>query len=109
MTKPVKRILLAAGVVVVAVLTYIGVGIHRSVYHGIPEAYAAWDSASLIVEYMETHGGKWPQSWGDLLSAAQTLPHGDRMLRGTNAPASIPRLVRVDWNADPAATRADEA
>ena len=102
MKKPIKRILIAVAVVVVAVVGYIGFDMVRTVTQ-IPEAYAAWDSASLLVEYMETHDGAWPTSWDELFSAARTLPREDRALRGhsTNNLDKIAQLVRIDWTADP--------
>ena len=102
MKKPIKRILIAVAVVVVAVVGYIGFDMVRTVTQ-IPEAYAAWDSASLLVEFMETHDGAWPTSWDELFSAARTLPTEDRALRGcsTNNLHKIAQLVRIDWSADP--------
>jgi len=102
MKKPIKRILIAVAVVVVAVVGYIGFDMVRTVTQ-IPEAYAAWDSASLLVEYMETHDGAWPTSWDELFSAARTLPREDRALRGhsTNNLDKIAQFVRIDWHANP--------
>ena len=104
MKKPIKRILLGALFLAVAAAAYVGFDIWRLVSKGIPEAYAAWDCASLIEEYMDTHDGAWPRSWDALFSAARTLPQGgDRMLRGhtTNDLHRIKELVRVDWTSDP--------
>ncbi len=69
----------------------------------IPEAYAAWDSATLVIEFMDTHEGTWPRSWDDVFSAAKTLPKDNRGLRGhdSNTLTRIASLVRIDWSADP--------
>ena len=100
---PLKRVVVVSLLLILIGAVYLGFGIWRTAFRGTAEAYAAWDCASLLIEYMETHDGTWPGSWEDLLSAAQTLPHGDRMLRGHTADNlhKIAELVRVDWDADP--------
>lgn len=102
MKKPVKRMLVGVGVVVLIAVAYIGFDMWRTVKQ-IPEAYAAWDSATLVIEYMDTHDGAWPRSWDEVFSAAKTLPNGNRGLRGhnSNTVARIAGLVRIDWSADP--------
>jgi len=103
MKKPIKRILIAVALLVVAIVACMGFRVWRVVSRGIPDAYAAWDCATLIVEYMDTHDGVWPKSWEDVFSAAETLPRGDRALRGhsINNLDQIALRVRVDWNANP--------
>lgn len=99
MKKPIKRILITAGLALIAYISYIGFNMWRTVTQ-IPEAYAAWDSATLVIEYMDTHDGAWPRSWNELLTAAKTLPKGDRHIRGTPID-QFSTLVRIDWGADP--------
>lgn len=103
MNKPIKHALIPVFFFVLVGVVYVGYGIWRTAFKGTTEAYAAWDCASLVVEYMDTHSGRWPQSWEDLFSAARTLPHGDRALRGHSIEnlQRISQLVRVDWDADP--------
>ena len=43
-------------------LVYFVVTIPRS----IDDAYAQWGAAYMVIEYMEKHGGKWPNNWEDL-------------------------------------------
>ena len=102
MNKPIKQIIGAIAVMVLAVIVYMGLHMLLTVKR-IPEAYAAWDSATLVIEYMNQHKGAWPQSWDDVLSAAETLPHDGRILRGhsSNTISRIRKLVRIDWSADP--------
>lgn len=102
MKKLIKQILASVAVAILAVAAYVGVDICRTIKR-IPEAYAAWDSATLIIEFMDTHDGAWPSSWEDVFSAAQTLPDNGRTLRGNDAStlSRIARLVRIDWSADP--------
>ena len=99
MKKPIKRILITVGLVVLAAISYIGFDILRTATQ-IPEAYAAWDAATLVIEYMDTHDGAWPRSWDELLTAAKTLPKDDRRIRGTPIDQLSTR-VRIDWDADP--------
>jgi hypothetical protein len=103
MNRPIKRLVLTSFLLILTAIVYVGFGIWRTACRGVSEAYAAWDCALLLVEYMETHDGTWPGSWEDLLSAAQTLPNSDRMLRGHTADNvhKIAEFVRVDWDADP--------
>ena len=99
MKKPTKRILIAVGLAVWAAVAYIGFHMWRTVTQ-IPEAYAAWDAATLVIEHLDTHGGAWPRSWEELFAAATTLPRNGRRLQGTS-PDRLAKLVRIDWNADP--------
>ena len=99
MKNPIKRILIAAGLILLAAVAYIGFHMWRTVAQ-IPEAYAAWDAATLVIEHLDTHGGEWPRSWEELFAAAKTLPNNDRRLHGTS-PDRLAKLVRIDWNADP--------
>jgi hypothetical protein len=60
-----RKLLIAALFLVLAFLAFIG---YEYVYlnRHIPEAYMAWDTGTLLVEYMKTHNDKWPSSWEDL-------------------------------------------
>ena len=99
MKNPIKRILIAAGLILLAAVAYIGFHMWRTVTQ-IPEAYAAWDAATLVIAHLDAHGGEWPRSWEELFAAAKTLPNNDRRLHGTS-PDRLAKLVRIDWNADP--------
>ena len=64
--------------------------------HEIPEAYAAWATADLIIHHMQTHSNQWPRSWDELLANTNTckdLKYGHI--------EDLPNMVKVDWNADP--------
>ena len=89
-------------VLAIASVAYFTVHAWRTVTYGIPEAYAAWDCATLAIEFMDTHDGAWPKSWDDLFSAAQTMTNGTRVLRGQSAGniEVISDLTRVVWDAD---------
>ena len=76
----------------------------------IPEAYAAWDTGTLLVEYMKRHDDRWPSSWDDLI-AMYTESRGEILMRfGSDESGYVPslqKMVSVDWNFDPA--RSDQA
>ncbi len=102
----VRSILIVIGIAVVCAATCIGYSLWHTVRH-IPEAYAAWDTGTLLIEYMESHDNRWPTSWDDLLSVLEG-PRGEQIiLRGARAgdmqyARSLSRMVAVDWTFDPA-------
>ena len=87
-----------------AVALYVGYalcGIYHMVHVVIPHSYAAWDVGNLLVEYMDTHNGKWPQSWKNLHEAEDSLRQ-----KGKNVYWNfdeLPSIVKIDWNAEPEA------
>ena len=95
-----RRIVICA---VVFVLTVAGWAAYHivSAVRSVPDAYAAWDTGTLIIEYLDTHDGKWPRSWDDLRAAAASAPKHNRTLYGAGAYHDLPSRVRVDWEADP--------
>lgn len=75
----------------------------------IPEAYAAWDTGTLITTYMDQNDGKWPSSWEDL---ATVIGDGQPMLFSRSDSDGNPisnaeyierlrSMVEVDWSFDP--------
>jgi len=105
-----RRITVA--IVLTIVITVFGVVAHvgnRMLYtwRHIPEAYAAWDTGTLLVEYMKSHDGRWPSSWNDLLSVQNSGSGGQITLRGANAGDTnygdaLVKRVAIDWKFDPA-------
>jgi hypothetical protein len=80
-------------------------GIVHTVRH-IPEAYAAWDTGTLLVEYMKLHTNRWPSSWDDLLPAMNGGKDGPVTLFGaqagdTNYAVSLRKKVAIDWTFNP--------
>ena len=74
--------------------------------HGLPEAYAAWDTGSLVIEYMDTNEGEWPRSWDQLLTVVTPGSSEGVLLHGASAgdvkyARSLEQVVAVDWTADP--------
>jgi hypothetical protein len=76
-----------------------------------PEAYAVWQTADLVIDHMEKHGGAWPRGWDDLRPSAAPA-EGDVYVAGRGSATEIgfrppldiealQRLVEIDWSADP--------
>ena len=93
------------GLVCVAGLTWF---VYSFISHmkGIPYAYAKWDTANLLIEYMETHDGKWPRGWHDLHECygrltAEGRDFDDRSMRSGQSFAELQARIGIDWNADP--------
>ena len=100
-----RKIIVGIAVAVVGTVGYFG---YRTVYvlRHIPEAYAAWDTGTLLVEYMKSHDDRWPSSWEDLLSAMKSHAGDEIMFRGaragdTNYANSLRKTVVIDWRFDP--------
>lgn len=103
-----RKITVAIVVTIFGVVAYLGCVIAYTVYtvRHVPEAYAAWDTGTLLVEYMKSHDRKWPSSWDDLLSVMNGDPGSPIMLRGaqagdTNYALSLRKMVAIDWKFDP--------
>ncbi|HUK81108.1 MAG TPA: hypothetical protein VLZ12_00600, partial [Verrucomicrobiae bacterium] len=72
MTLKKKVVLSIVGALVLAVVVWSGVAgycMYRMAHVRIPNCYAAWTTGDLLVEYLRTHGDKWPHSWDDLRDA----------------------------------------
>ena len=74
----------------------------RTAMH-IPEAYAAWDTGSLLVRHLEVHE-RWPSSWEELLAVAGERDDPNRVfLRGGHDREHLESLadfVAIDWSFD---------
>ncbi len=75
----------------------------------IPEAYAAWDTGTLLTTYMDNNDGRWPSDWDDL---ATVINDGQPMLFSRSDSDGNPisnreyinklrSMIRVDWSFDP--------
>lgn len=56
------RILWSMGAAIGLFLVYFVV----SIPYALDDAYAQWGAVGLVVEYMQTHDGQWPDDWEDL-------------------------------------------
>ena len=95
--------------ILVAVLAFAAYFIYGFVYtvHHVPEAYAAWDTGDLLIEYMKLHDNHWPSSWDELVPAMNGGTNGALTLWGanpdnkTNYVLSLRKTVAIDWSFDP--------
>lgn len=96
-----KRWALAAVALLVGCGIYYAARVYWIVYHNIPEAYAGWTTADLVLDHLEAHGGAWPTGWADLRAAGEHRleGHGPGPMRWDLG--ELERLVKVDWAADP--------
>ena len=104
-----RQIILAVtlGVVVPAVGLggWVGFGIYYTLSH-LHEAYAAWDTGTLLIEYMKVHQDRWPRSWDDLLTVMDTDAGRQVLLYGAGAgdrqyARSLRDQVAIDWTFNP--------
>ncbi|KAA1257414.1 hypothetical protein LF1_52630 [Rubripirellula obstinata] len=93
-------LLVAAGMVAWSVIRTIG---------EIPEAYAAWDTGTLLTTYLDQNDGKWPSGWDDLATVinehepmlfSRSDEHGERM-SDADYIAKLRSMVDVDWTYQP--------
>jgi hypothetical protein len=73
-----------------------------------PEAYAAWDTGTLLIEYLKSHDNHWPSGWNALLSMLDDHSEQHFFLRGAQSSQgqaeyahSLQDFVAVDWSFDP--------
>lgn len=100
-----RKIVLACVTGVLLVFAFLLADLVNTWRH-IPEAYAAWDTGSLLVVYMRTHENGWPSGWEDLLSVLEGERGKGIRLYGAQAgdmpyAISLQRVVAVDWSFDP--------
>jgi hypothetical protein len=98
--------------VVIVLIPVVGAGgwVAYSIVHTlrhIPEAYAAWDTGTLLIEYMKQHEDRWPASWDELLAVLDSEGGRQIPLRGSHAgdiayARSLSKTVVIDWSFDPA-------
>lgn len=64
----------------------------------VPNCYAVWWVADMVIEHLESNGGRWPTTWDDLQDDY------DACVRRSGAAWKFDELqerVTVDWNANP--------
>ena len=79
-----RKIVLVVVIAVVGVVGWIAYGFLHTLRH-IPEAYAAWDTGTLLIEYMKQHDDQWPGSWDDLVTVLDSNEGRRIPLRGAQA------------------------
>lgn len=61
-----KSIIAALVVLLLAGAGFVVYTVCHYLYVTVPNAYAVWNTASLINDYMDAHDGAWPRGWDDL-------------------------------------------
>lgn len=108
MNKKKKRRLWLGILLSVLALFFAGVGwfgysMYRYVTVTVPNAYAQWGAAELVIIHMKLNNGAWPKSWDDLEPI-----HAKYNTHWNYGGADFKRLqelIEIDWSADPAVLR----
>ena len=100
-----RKIVAILAAAALAILGYFAFGVIDTVQH-IPEAYAAWDTGTLLVAYMKSHDDQWPKSWDDLLTVLESEEGRNLPLRGAAVgdsayAQSLKKTVSIDWSFSP--------
>ncbi|TVQ01161.1 MAG: hypothetical protein EA381_06140 [Planctomycetaceae bacterium] len=108
-TKVTKRKLLqSAAFALTAAVAIVALPIIRTIRE-IPEAYAAWDTGTLLTTYLAQNDGKWPSGWDDLATEIEDgkpmlfSPSDDdgNRLSDTAFIDKLRSMVIVDWSYQP--------
>ena len=100
-----RKALLVIAILLTALVCWVAYVVVRTQQH-IPEAYAAWDTGTLLIEYMKQHDDRWPKSWDELISVINTETGREIPLRGAQAgdlayARSLREKISVDWTFEP--------
>ena len=100
-----RKIALAFVVAIVGVVAWGAVRLLNQLSQ-IPDAYAAWDTGTLLTEYMKQNADRWPQSWDEVVEVVRSDSQRQIVLRGAQAgdlayAQSLRSRVKVDWTYDP--------
>lgn len=111
MTRRTRIIIGSVSAAVLAVVGFLAYAAYQAGHVVIPNAYAVWWTADLVIDHMEKHGGAWPRSWEELRVTSEQAYKGtvSTNLDGTVIAEFRPRdtiedlqkRVEIDWNADP--------
>jgi hypothetical protein len=111
MTRRTKVILGSVAGVVLAGAGFFAYAAYETIHVIVPNAYAVWWTADLVIDHMEKHQGAWPRSWEELRATSGHAYKGTvstnldgAMIAEFRPRASIEELqqrVEIDWTADP--------
>ncbi len=101
-----QKIVTIIVLIVVCISGWFGFNLYRTLRQ-IPVAYAAWDTGTLLVEYMKQHDERWPKSWDELLTVLESADGQKLTLRGAMAgdvvyAQSLREKIAIDWHFNPA-------
>jgi len=91
-----RKTIITVLAVILGVLGFFGYVLWHSVHVTIFNAYAVWNTADHINDYMDAHQGAWPRNWSDLRKTYEGS--------GRFSPehwANLEDRVQVDWNFEP--------
>src|SRR5437763_1042319 len=69
-----RRLIVGLVILAVAVASWATVAFIRTVLDVPRQAYAVWQTADLVIAYMDRHDGAWPRSWEDLRALSLSAP-----------------------------------
>jgi hypothetical protein len=111
MTRRTKGILGSIAGLLLAGGGFFTYAVYQTTHVIVPNAYAVWWTADLVIEHMEKHHGAWPRSWDELRATSEQAYKGTvstnldgTMIAEFRPRASIEELqqrVEIDWTADP--------
>ena len=94
------RVVALTSVITLFAIAYTAYSLYRVAYVRVPHSYAAWGTGDLLVEFMETHDGRWPREWKELSEARDSMLRKGRTVHGNFG--QLPSMVKIDWDAKPA-------
>jgi hypothetical protein len=110
MTRRTKVFLGSAVGIIIAVAAFFAYAVYQTTHVIVPNAYAVWWTADLVIDHMERHDGAWPRSWEELRLTSEQAYKGTAStnLDGTRIVEFRPResieelrqRVEIDWKAD---------
>lgn len=111
MTRRTKIILGSALGIIIALAACFAYAVYHTAHVTVPNAYAVWWTADLVIDHMERHNGAWPRSWEELgLTSEQAYKgtvstnHDGTMIaefRPRNSINELRERVEIDWKAEP--------
>ena len=111
MTRRTRIIVGSTSAVLLGIVGFLAYAVHQATNVIIPNAYAVWWTADLVIEHMEKNDGAWPRSWDDLRATSEQAYKGtvSTNLDGTVIAEFRPRetvdelqqRVEIDWTAYP--------
>ncbi|MEM6474350.1 MAG: hypothetical protein AAF802_32750 [Planctomycetota bacterium] len=103
-----RRLVRIAALSLAIVFGWFALSIVRTIRE-IPEAYAAWDTGTLLTTYMDQNDGKWPLSWDELATVIDEdqpmlFSRGDNdgnLISNSEYIDKLRSMIKVDWSFDP--------
>ncbi|OYP35626.1 hypothetical protein [Rhodopirellula sp. MGV] len=103
-----RRLVRIAAISVAFVVGWFALSLTRTIRE-IPEAYAAWDTGTLLTTYMDQSDGKWPSSWDELSTVigeeqpmlfARSDSDGNPISKSEYI-EKLRSMIKIDWSFDP--------